>query len=309
MKIYRALFFSMTLTLVPLTGVMSQRRSVSTTREAADAIITVKSEPGAIVWVDEVRRGTTDETGVLTIRKFKPGRHVFRVRALGFSEKSLPLTSSPSQISVPLIRTSDRAELSFQRAEQASEKAHDEESRKAAAELYRDAIKIKAAMPAAHVGLARVLLELNDFKGALAEVGQARRYRPIYPEASAVEGRIHRTSAFMDQAVEAFNRSIREAHGFEPEAHTGLALVYDDQGQYDQAIAEFKKALDQLSDTEPILYQLLGATYEKQEKYKEAVQSYDKYLELAPNGSLAPAIRSVIDQLRKQANGEQLMPE
>jgi regulator of sirC expression with transglutaminase-like and TPR domain len=49
------------------------------------------------------------------------------------------------------------------------------------------------------------------------------------------------------------------------------------------------------------LYQLLGAVYEKLEKYKEAVAAYEKYLELAPDGNLAPAIRSVMDQLRKQA--------
>jgi len=287
----------------------AQQKRPSNARGATNSIIKIKTEQNAIVWLDDVRRGTTDGSGFLSLDKINAGRHVLRVRALGFSEKTVPLTPGNSLITVPLIRTTDHAELAFQKAEEAADKAHDDEARKAAADLYRDAIKLRPNRPAAHLGLARVLLELNDFRGALAEVTEARRYRPIYPEASAVEGRIHRTSAFMDQAIASFKRSIREAHGFEPEAHTGLALVYEDQGQYDEAIPEFRKALQQLSDTEPVLYQVLGSIYERQEKYKDAVEAYEKYLELAPNGNLAPAIQSVIDQLRKQASGEQLMPK
>jgi Flp pilus assembly protein TadD len=112
----------------------------------------------------------------------------------------------------------------------------------------------------------------------------------------------------MDQAITSYKRAIREANGFQPEAHTGLAIVYEEQGQDEDAAREFRTAIDQLSETEPVLYQLLGAVYEKQEKYKEAVAAYEKYLELAPNGTYASAIRSMIDQLRKQAAGEQIVP-
>jgi hypothetical protein len=44
------------------------------------------------------------------------------------------------------------------------------------------------------------------------------------------------------------------------------------------------------------------------QKYKEAVAAYEKYLALAPNGSLAPAIRSIIDQLRRDAAGQEIIP-
>ena len=69
-----------------------------------------------------------------------------------------------------------------------------------------------------------------------------------------------------------------------------------------------RKALEQLSDSEPVIYQLLGAVYEKQQKYKDAVAAYEKYLQLAPNGSLAPALRSIIDQLRRDAEGQEIVP-
>jgi tetratricopeptide (TPR) repeat protein len=264
--------------------------------------VTVQTEPETVVWVDEVRRGVTDAEGKLEIRNIKAGRHALRLRAGGYKEKTLALV--PSQrglVKVPLVRTTDQAELLFQQAEAAREKARDDEARRSAAELYRSALKARPLYAAARVGLARVLLDLNDYNEALEEIARARRARPVYAEASAVEGRILRMSAFVAEAIEAFRRSIREARGFQPEAHTGLALVFEEKGMNEEAVEEFRTAISQLSDTEPVLYQLLGAVYEKMEKYKEAVEAYEQYLQLAPEGSLAPAVRSIIDQLRRQA--------
>jgi Tfp pilus assembly protein PilF len=271
--------------------------------------LTIHSEPNAIIWLDEIRRGVTDDAGKLALEKVTRGRHTLRVRANGFKERTLPLASlQQGQIEVRLTRTTDEAELNFQKAEDAREKAKDEESRKAAADLYRRALELRSNFPAAHVGLARVLLDLNDYKKALQEIADARDGRPVYPEASAVEGRIYRSAAFWDDAVASFRRAIREAHGFQPEAHTGLALLFEEEGKMEEAATEFRTALAQLSDTEPVIYQLLGAAYEKMEKYKEAVAAYEKYLQLAPDGNLAPAVRSIIDQLRKQAEEQSAQP-
>jgi tetratricopeptide (TPR) repeat protein len=271
--------------------------------------ITVHSEAKAIVWLDEVRRGVTDETGKLTLEQVSAGRHTLRVRANGFKERTLALL--PAQrglIDVRLTRTTDEAELTFQQAEEAREKATDEASRRAAAELYRRALELRPAFPEAHVGLARVLSDLTEYRKALQEIAEARADRPVYPEASAVEGRIYRYFSFWDDAIASFRRSIREAKGFQPEAHTGLGLLLEEKGQSEEAVVEFRTAIAQLSDSEPVLYQLIGAAYEKMGKYKEAVAAYEKYLQLAPEGNLAPAVRSVIDQLRKQAEGETLQP-
>jgi Flp pilus assembly protein TadD len=84
--------------------------------------------------------------------------------------------------------------------------------------------------------------------------------------------------------------------------------VLEEKGDMAQAIAEYRKAIEQLSESEPVIYQLLGAAYERNQNYKEAVAAYEKYLELAPNGSLAPALRSVIDQLRRDAAGQEIIP-
>jgi len=295
------------LSLLSSTAIFSQRRSSSAPSSSAKSLV-ITTEANAIIWIDEIRRGATDASGKLELKNVSPGRHVLRVRATGFKETSSPLIAGRRSLAIKLVRTTDQAELLFQQAEAAREKAKDDAARKTAAELYRQAIQLRPAYPAAHLGLARILLDLNQYQQALGEIEQARRTRPVYPEASAVEGRIHREAAFDEEAIQSFRRAIREGKGSQPEAHVGLARVLEEKGQYPESILEYRKALAQLSDSEPVIYQLLGAAYEKQQNYKEAIVAYEKYLALAPNGSLAGAIRSVIDQLRRDAAGQEIIP-
>src|SRR5687768_9501951 len=275
---------------------------------AQTASLTITTKPNAIGWIDEVRRGTTDASGKLSIAKVSPGRHSVRVRADGFKETTTALLPGRRSLAVKLVPTTDQAELLFQQAETAREKARDDPAREKAADLYREAIKLRPAFPSAHVGLARVLLDLNQFKEAHVAIDAARKTRPSYAEASAVEGRIYREEAFPDDAIRSFRRAIREAGGVQPEAYVGIAKVFEDKGQFAEATVEYRKALTQLSDSEPVIYQMLGAAYERVEKPKEAVAAYEKYLQLAPNGSYAAAVRSILDQLKREAAGEQIIP-
>ena len=300
---------ALALTLFLNSAASAQRRAVVKSAAPLSAsTVTITTEPNAVIWIDEIRRGQTDASGKLEIKKVSAGAHTLRVRAMGFKETSARLLPGKRSVSLKLLPTSDQAELLFQQAEAAREQARDDDSRRKAEDLYNEALKIRSVFPAAHVGLARVLLDLNEYRKALGEIDAARRTRPVFAEASAVEGRIQREAAFTEEAIAAFRRSIREAKGFQPEAHVGLARVLEEKGQYAEATAEYRKALDQLSDSEPVIYQLLGAAYEKQQKYKDAVAAYEKYLQLAPNGSLAPALRSIIDQLRRDAEGQEIVP-
>ena len=263
--------------------------------------VTVVSEPKAIVWIDDIRRGVTNDNGTLSSLKLSAGPHTMRVRAAGFKEISMPITPvQRGEIKVRLVRTTNQAELLFQKAENARESARDDAGRQSAIDLYRQALKLRPAYPAAHLGLARVLSDLNSTSDALAEVEAARAARAVYPEASAVEGRIYRETGQTDEAIGAFNRAIREGRGFQPEAHVGIGRVYEDKGEYELATREFKIAIDQLFDTEPIIYQMLGAAYEKTGKHQEAIAAYENYLRLAPNGSQASAVRSIVEQLKSQ---------
>jgi tetratricopeptide (TPR) repeat protein len=282
--------------LLAVTTINSYGQKATTSRT-----VTIVSEPNAVVWIDEIRRGATDLQGRLADLKISAGAHSLRVRAAGFKQASISLAATQrGEVRVNLVRATDQAELVFQQAETARETARDDAARQSAAELYRQSLKLRPSDAAAHVGLARVLLDLNDTNGALEEIEAARRSRAIYAEASAVEGRIYRDTGQTDEAIGAFNRAIRESRGFQPEAHVGIGRVYEEKGQYDLAAREFQIAINQLSDTEPIIYQLLGAAYEKSGKIREAIAAYENYLRLAPNGSQATAVRSIVEQLKSQ---------
>jgi len=287
-----------------LSDLRAQQRNTST----SVAALVITTEPNAIVWIDDIRRGTTDATGKLSIKSVSNRRHTVRVRANGFKEATAALLPGRRTLAVKLVTTTDQGELLFQQAETARDKARADADRQKAVELYEQALKIKPASPAAHVGLARLYLDMNQFDKAHDEIDAARKLKPIYPEASAVDGRIYREEAQNQDAIKAYRRAIREAGGFQPEAHVGLARVYEDNNDFNEAIIELRKALDQLADSEPVIYQMLGAAYEKVEKKKEAVAAYEKYLELAPNGSYASAIRSILTQLKREAAGEQIIP-
>ena len=264
---------------------------------ASSGSVAISTEPGAAIWVDEVRRGFADAEGKLRLR-LTAGRHALRVRAKGFAERTLPLL--PAQrgaLTVALTKTADEAELLFQQAEEAREKGKHAD----AVELYRQALARRQRFAAARLGLARSLEAQDEYDEALGELRAARRDRAVYPEAWAVEGRILRSLADYDGALAAYGRALREARGFQPEAHTGVGLVHEEAGRHEEAVESFRKAVAQLSDTEPVLYELLARNLEKLERWKEAVAAYEKYLELAPEGAHASAINSIIDQLRRQA--------
>lgn len=285
-------------------------RTASATTAAATtttvANVTIKSEPNAQVWIDDIKRGVTDANGTLTIKKLSGGSRGVRVRASGFSEKTQAVRLLSNQtINVKLAPTTDAAELAFQQAETAREQGGTNLPN--AIEAYRKAIALRPRFAAAHLGLARALADSGDAEAALEQIKLARQARPVYPEASAVEGRIYRAQGDTDNAVESFNRAIKEARGRQPEAYTGLGLLYESQDQHAAAIPLFQKAIAQLDDTEPVLYQLLGSAYEQTEKYKEAVAVYEKYLQLAPEGKFASAIKSMLEQLRRQAAGENVL--
>src|SRR6186997_3455023 len=99
---------------------------VATLPISAQTALTITSEPNAIVWIDEIRRGITDASGKLALTKVSPGRHSVRVRASGFKEATLPLLPGRRTLDVKLVATTDEAELLFQQAEVARESARDD---------------------------------------------------------------------------------------------------------------------------------------------------------------------------------------
>jgi len=291
--------------------------SVAQKSAAPTRTITVVSEPNAIVWLDDVKRGTTDASGKLVIKTVPAGKHILRVRADGFKEVSQNLLPAQSgDVKITLVKTTDEAELAFQEAERLT--ASD---RQKAAEAYRKAIKSRPKFPEAQLALARVLLDAADLDGALKALKAAQRLRPSYAEASAVEGRIYVAEGNEVKAIAAFKRAITEGKGFQPEAYTGLGLLYKEtaeasggEGDYENEKANYalapqhlKKAVSQLAGAPDAItiYQLLGLAYERMKSYKEAIALYEEFLKVFPDSSEASAVQSFIVQIKKQMNSEQ----
>ncbi len=277
--------------------------------------ITVITEPKATVWLDDVKRGETDESGKLTIKYSLPGTRKLRVRADGFKEVSQNLLpANKGDVKIVLVKTADEAELGFQRAESESDKQK-------AAELYKRAINSRPNYAEAYLGLARALSDNGENEAARTAIQSARKARPDYAEASAVEGRIYKAEGNEEKATASFKRAVAEGKGFQPEALTGLGLLYKEkaegfgaEGKFDEEAANyqiaadyFRKAVTQLSgapDAE-VLYEFLGLAYEKMKKYKDAIAVYEEFLRVFPDSRETTAVRSFIVQLKKQMNGEQ----
>lgn len=274
--------------------------------------INVSTEPGAAVWLDGVRYGTTDKSGILVIKTVTAGAHSLRVRADGFKEKTQPI--APSQrgdTKVVLLKTTDDAELAFQEGERMST-----QDREKSAAAYRRAAKLRPNYPEAWLALARVLADAGNTVEAEKAATQSRKLRPGYAEASAVLGRIYKDSGEEEKAVAAFRRAITEGRGFQPEAYAGLGLLYKEkaevagsEGDYDseaESYAESAKnlrlSLKQLAGAPDaiVIYQLLGLIYERQKKFADAIATYEEFLRIFPDSIEATAVRSFITQLRKE---------
>ena len=287
------------LILMWCSGVFAQTRSV-----------TVMSEPNAQVWLDDVLRGATGDDGKLPITPITAGAHKIRVRADGYKEVTQNmLPAQRGEIKIALLKTTDPAELAYQEAEKLT--AVD---RQKSAAAYRRAADLRPKYAQAYLGLARILSAADDLDGALKAVADARRARPNYAEASAVEGRIYVSEGEQDKAIAAFKRAIVEGKGVQAEANTGLGLIYKDRAEssggdfaaetenYTLATQYFKKAVAQLSGAPDAvtLYQFLGLAYEKMRKYNEAIAVYEEFLKIFPDSNESEAVRSFIVQLKKQ---------
>lgn len=280
--------------------------------------ITVVTEPNAIVWLDDIRRGVTDESGKLVVKPVPAGMRKMRVRADGFKETSVSLLpTQKGDVKVALAKTTDEAELAFQEAE-----AFVSRDREKAIAAYQKAVQLRPKFAEAHLGLARVLSANGDNEGALKAIAAARRARPAYAEASAVEGRIHKSNDEEEKAIASFKRAIAEGRGFQPEAHTGLGLLYKDKAEnlpttadeqseranyYELAAGELRKAITQLSGAPDAkeIFQLLGDVYYRARKYEDAIKVYEEFIRVFPDSNEVTTMRSLIVQTRKEMNGEQ----
>ena len=295
-------------------GLVPAAQNLPAQESSSVRTISVLTKPNAIVWIDNVKRGITNASGRLAIKPVLSSAKTLRVRAFGFKEVSKRLPSNfQGSINIVLVRTSDPAELAFQEAEKLIS-----EDKAKAIRLYKKAVRLKPEYAKAYIGLARILTG-SDNAEALSAVAKARKIRSDYPEASVIEGRIYRSENEIDKAVDSFDRAIREGNGFQPEAYTGLGLIFKEDAEnanassdygegkssYEEAIKSFEKAIDQFSATETVVYMFLGEVYEKMRERQKAIAVYDRFLHDFPVNNERSVVESFIEQLKKEIAADQ----
>ena len=275
--------------------------------------VRIKTESGSKIWIDGVFRGIADERGLFVAKPVHKGSRRVRVRADGFAEANRVLRPRQRSLTVSLKPTRSQAVLLFQEAERLLS-----EDKETAIEKYKESLRLNRRNPDVWVALARAQSEVGDHDDAFDSIRSARRYRPGFAEASAVEGRVFRSIGDLDKAVESFERAIREGRGFQPEAHTGLALIAKEDAEdaaaradfeeerlyYLEAAKSFEKAIDQLSATEPVVYLFLGDIYEKMKEKKKAIAVYRRFLRDMPDHEEATAVESFIVQFQKEMGAD-----
>lgn len=260
----------------------------------------IANQPGVSIYLNGAFRGKTDQSGKLLIERLPAGRYRLRARAVGFKEYRLEFrvaAGTARRLRLNLLPTKDAAELAYQRGEQWREEKKYEES----ITEYEAALRLRRRFPEARLGLARLLLALNRYEEAQQQAELAiRERRAPDAEGTTVLANALRGAGLYEEAVAQYRRALRLARDFSPEAQAGLAITLEFMDDAEQAIPHLRQAIAQNGDAEPILYNLLGNMLLAVDKKREAIKAWETYLALAPDSHLAPAIQSLVEQVREE---------
>jgi hypothetical protein len=267
------------------------------------ALKVITGQPGSVVFINNVRHGTANESGDLELARVRAGVFPVRVRSVGFVDwtGSVTIQSGASRtLKVPENRAAaDPAAIHFQTAE----RLRDSGKNRDALKEYEQALSMRPVFPEANVGAGRSYTSIQDFQAAEKHLQAALKGKGrVLAEAQTVLGNLRRNQGLFDEAVAEYRKAIRLAGGISPEAHIGLAIAYRDMSRLDASISAYKLGIDQDMDTEPILYYQLAEILENAKRYREAIDVYRIYLRLDPEGEYASAVESIIERLKEEAN-------
>jgi tetratricopeptide (TPR) repeat protein len=227
------------------------------------------------------------------------GAFPVRVRSTGFSDwqgRVIIKAKASSILKVTQKATTDEALLHYQRGEALRDKGKNAD----AAKEFKQALALRPVFAEARIALARSSISLQDYQEAEKQLELAEKnYARPFAEAHTVAGFLRRQQGLLDESIEAYRKALRIAAGNSFEAHIGLAIALNEAGETDEAVREYRIGILQDMETEPILYYQLGEILERAERRKEAIEAYSKYIQLDPEGELAGAAESVIEQLKK----------
>ena len=274
--------------------------STASRTHAVGSLKVITGQSGSVVFINNVRHGTTSEKGELDLPHVIAGSYQVRVRTTGYTDWNGSIVIQPGSsrtLKVTQEPTTDEAVLHFQKGESLRDRGRNKES----VEEYKHAIASRANFSEARIAMARSLIMLQDFQDAENQLQTAIKVGGrTHIEAQTVLTNLRRAQGLVDESITEYRKAIRLASGNAFEAHIGLAIALNERGKVDEAVKEYRIGIIQDMETEPILYYQLGEILEKASRNKEAIEAYRSYLRLDPEGEYASAIESIIQRLKEE---------
>lgn len=300
----RKMIGSLALSLLAFLSIQAQAQTAS--RKAlkpppsTGALKISTGQPGSVVFINNIRHGSTNDSGELNLPQVKAGAFPARVRTVGFADwtgRVIVVGGAIRTLKVVQQPTSDQATLLYQKGDALRDRGKYNDSVKE----YEQAISMKTPFPEARIALARSYTSLQKFDEAEKHLLAAQKEsRGQSSEAQTVLANLRRNQGLIDESIDEYRKALRLARNVSPEAHIGLAIALEESGETEEALKEYGIGIAQDMDTEPILYYLLGSLLEKEERNKEAIEAYKNYLRLDPEGQYASAVESIIARLKEE---------
>ena len=210
----------------------------------------------------------------------------------GNNESSAPKDGNAASVSAADLAVPDNARKEFEAGQKALE-AKDLDSGIA---HLRKAIKLYDAFPQAYTMLGGAYVEQQKYSEAQAALQKAIQLDP-----KAIGAYIELGAAFnqMKKYAEA-EKSLNQGLELDPDSAAGhyeLAKTFMALGRWQDAEPHAVKALAQLPNVPPI-HVIMGNILLKKQDAQGALHEFQEYLRLAPNGSMAPAVRDIVVKIQ-----------
>jgi len=246
------------------------------------------------------------------------GRYVVRVKQFGYRETSVEIdlvdtlqayvtlelkpdngTVLPdSHQGIPSVSAVDlavpeRARAEFQRGQAALKENKLEES----VSHLRKAIKFYEPFPQAYTLLGTAYLEQENWAEAEKALQRATRLDNKASDAYLALGAVFNETKEYPRAETALLRGL-ELKPDAPAGHYELAKTYWFLGRWQEAAPHARRAVSSMPEVASP-HALLGNILLREEDAQGALHEYHEYLRLEPFGSMAPAVRQVVEELEK----------
>jgi tetratricopeptide (TPR) repeat protein len=210
----------------------------------------------------------------------------------GNNESSALKDENAAAVSAADLAVPDNARKEFEAGQKALE-AQDLDS--GIAHLQK-AIKLYDPFPRAYTMLGGAYVEEQKYSEAQAALQKALQLDP-----KAVGAYIELGAAFnqMKKYSEA-EKSLNQGLELDPDsaaAHYELAKTLIALGRWQEAEPHAVKALAKLPNVPPV-HVMMGNILLKKHDAKGALHEFEEYLRLAPNGSMAPAVREIVAKIQ-----------